>query len=68
MDISEAERFCAREAARPAPCQVLDHAGGYFLAAGIVATSYMHATKGGFEKFDVSLAVVIKLPRSLGQF
>jgi crotonobetainyl-CoA:carnitine CoA-transferase CaiB-like acyl-CoA transferase len=34
MNVSEAEHFGAGKAAHPSPCQALDHAGGYFLAAG----------------------------------
>ncbi|KAL2784104.1 hypothetical protein BJX66DRAFT_348642 [Aspergillus keveii] len=47
MNVSEAEHFGAGEAARPTPCQALDHAGGYFLAAGILAALYKQATEGG---------------------
>lgn len=68
MNISEAEHFGAGEAARPTPCQVLDHAGGYFLAAGITAALYKQATEGGSWQVDVSLAGVMKYLRSLGQF
>ncbi|KAL4985171.1 CoA-transferase family III domain-containing protein [Aspergillus falconensis] len=68
MNVSEAEHFGAGEAARPTPCQALDHAGGYFLAAGIMAALYMQATKGGSWEVDVSLAGVMKYLRSLGQF
>ncbi|KAL4915053.1 CoA-transferase family III domain-containing protein [Aspergillus aurantiobrunneus] len=68
MNISEAEHFGAGEAARPTPCQALDHAGGYFLAAGIMAALYKQATEGGSWEVDVSLAGVMKYLRSLGQF
>ncbi|KAJ5092501.1 hypothetical protein NUU61_007371 [Penicillium alfredii] len=47
MNVSEAEHFGAGEAARPTPCQALDHAGGYFLASGIMAALYKQATEGG---------------------
>ncbi|CAG8326850.1 unnamed protein product [Penicillium salamii] len=68
MNISEAEHFGAGEAARPTPCQILDHAGGYFLAAGIEAALYKQATEGGSWQVDVSLAGVMKYLRSLGQY
>ncbi|CAI7651749.1 unnamed protein product [Penicillium pancosmium] len=68
MNISEAEHFSVGEAARRTPCQVLDHAGGYFLAAGITAALYKQATEGGSWQVDVSLAGVMKYLRSLGQF
>ncbi|GAT25272.1 beta-N-acetylglucosaminidase [Aspergillus luchuensis] len=68
MNVSEAEHFGAGEAARPTPCQALDHAGGYFLAAGIQAALYKQATVGGSWQVDVSLAGVMKYLRSLGQF
>jgi hypothetical protein len=68
MNVSEAEHLGAGEAARPTPCQALDHAGGYFLAAGILATLYKQATEGGSWEVDVSLAGVMKYLRSLGQF
>ncbi|KAL3456021.1 CoA-transferase family III domain-containing protein [Aspergillus heterothallicus] len=68
MNVSEAEHFGAGEAARPTPCQALDHAGGYFLAAGILAALYKQATEGGSWEVDVSLAGVMKYLRSLGQF
>ncbi|KAJ6077051.1 hypothetical protein N7499_009032 [Penicillium canescens] len=68
MNVSEAQHFGAGEAARPTPCQALDHAGGYFLAAGIMAALYKQATEGGSWQVDVSLAGVMKYLRSLGQF
>lgn len=68
MNVSEAEHYGAGEAARPTPCQALDHAGGYFLAAGITAALYKQATEGGSWQVDVSLAGVMKYLRSLGQF
>ncbi|RAQ67360.1 CAIB/BAIF family enzyme [Aspergillus flavus] len=68
MNVSEAEHFGAGEAARPTPCQALDHAGGYFLAAGITAALYKQATEGGSWQVDVSLAGVMKYLRSLGQY
>ncbi|PLB53500.1 beta-N-acetylglucosaminidase [Aspergillus steynii IBT 23096] len=68
MNVSEAEHFGAGEPARPTPCQALDHAGGYFLAAGIEAALYKQATEGGSWSVDVSLAGVMKYLRSLGQW
>lgn len=68
MNVSEAEHFGAGAASRPTPCQALDHAGGYFLAAGIMAALYKQATEGGSWEVDVSLAGVMKYLRSLGQF
>lgn len=50
------------------PCQALDHASGYFLAAGIIAALYRHATEGGSWTVDVSLAATMKYLRSLGQY
>ncbi|KAJ5669278.1 hypothetical protein N7462_010348 [Penicillium macrosclerotiorum] len=68
MSVSEAEHFGTGEAARPTPCQVLDHASGYFLAAGIMAAIYKQATEGGSWQVDVSLAGTMKYLRSLGQY
>jgi hypothetical protein len=36
----QAEHSGAGEEARPTPCQALGHAGGYFLAACIMAALY----------------------------
>lgn len=68
MNVSEAEHYGAGEAARPTCCQALDHAGGYFLAAGILAALYKQATEGGSWEVNVSLAGTMKYLRSLGQF
>ncbi|KAJ5109843.1 hypothetical protein N7532_002488 [Penicillium argentinense] len=68
MNVSEAEHFGAGEAAKPTPCQALDHAGGYFLAAGIIAALHKQVTEGGSWEVDVSLAGVMKYLRSLGQW
>lgn len=68
MNVSEASHFGAGEAARPTPCQALDHAAGYFLAAGISAALYKKATEGGSYAVDVSLAGTMKYLRSLGQY
>lgn len=68
MNISEAEHYGKGEPARPMPCQALDHAGGYFLAAGVMTALYRQATEGGSYQVDVSLAGVMKYLRSLGQY
>ena len=68
MNVSESEHFGEGEPARPTPCQVLDHAAGYFLAAGISAALYKKAVEGGSYAVDVSLAAVMKYLRSLGQY
>ncbi|KPI37688.1 CaiB/baiF CoA-transferase family protein [Cyphellophora attinorum] len=68
MNVSEAEHAGKGEVARPTPCQALDHAGGYFLAAGIMAALYKKATEGGSYEVHVSLAGTMKYLRSLGQF
>lgn len=68
MNVSEAEHFGKGEPAKPTPCQALDHAGGYFLCAGIMAALYKQATEGGSYRVDVSLAGVMKYLRSLGQY
>jgi len=68
MNVSEAEHFGAGEAARPTPCQALDHGAGYLLAAGISSALCRRASEGGSWQVDVSLAGVMKYLRSLGQF
>ena len=68
MNVSEAEHFGAGETARPLPFQALDHASGYFLAAGIAAALYRQVTEGGSYAVDVSLAGTMKFLRSLGQY
>lgn len=68
MNVSEAHHFGKGEPARPTPCQALDHAGGYFLAAGILAALYKQTIDGGSYQVDVSLAGVMKYLRSLGQY
>lgn len=65
---SEAEYFGAGQAARPLPCQALDHGSGYLLASGIMAALYRQAVEGGCYQVDVSLAGVMKYLRSLGQY
>ncbi|RAL10534.1 CAIB/BAIF family enzyme [Aspergillus homomorphus CBS 101889] len=68
LNVSEAQHYGAGEAARPLPCQALDYAAGFFLAAGIMAALYKQATEGGSWQVDVSLAGAMKYLRSLGQY
>ncbi|KAK7972572.1 Formyl-CoA:oxalate CoA-transferase [Apiospora saccharicola] len=69
MNVSEAAHYGAgEEVARTTPCQALDHAAGYFLAAGICAALHRKASDGGSYVVDVSLAGVMKYLRSLGQY
>ncbi|KAF2967029.1 hypothetical protein GQX73_g6561 [Xylaria multiplex] len=74
MNVSEAEHRGRGEAARPLPCQALDHGAGFLLAAGVCAALH-HREKDGREGrrvgayvVDVSLAGVMKYLRSLGQY
>ncbi|OAP61461.1 hypothetical protein AYL99_03664 [Fonsecaea erecta] len=70
MNASEAEHFLDENdtPAKPTPCQALDHASGYFLAAGILAALYRQAHEGGSYEVNVSLAGTMKYLRSLGQY
>ncbi|OCT50386.1 CAIB/BAIF family enzyme [Cladophialophora carrionii] len=69
MNVSEAEHFGQTDPpAKPMPCQALDHASGYFLAAGILAALYRQIREGGSWQVDVSLAGTMKYLRSLGQY
>ncbi|KAF2021659.1 CAIB/BAIF family enzyme [Aaosphaeria arxii CBS 175.79] len=68
MNVSEAEHHGTGEPARPTPCQALDHAGGYLLAAGIIGALCHRAMEGGSWQVDVSLAGCMKYLRSLGQY
>lgn len=68
MNVSEAEHAGHGEAARPTPCQALDHTGGYMLAVGVMAAVYHRAENGGSWRVDVSLAGMMKYLRSLGQY
>ncbi|OQU97288.1 hypothetical protein CLAIMM_03241 [Cladophialophora immunda] len=74
MNVSEAEHFASSSGqtespAKPTPCQALDHASGYFLAAGIMAALYQQAREeGGSYEVSVSLAGTMKYLRSLGQY
>ncbi|KAI4843498.1 CoA-transferase family III [Aureobasidium sp. EXF-8845] len=68
MNASEAEHADQGEPARAMPCQALDHASGYLLAAGVIAAVYHRAVQGGAWQVDVSLAGTMKYLRSLGQY
>ncbi|KAK8070651.1 hypothetical protein PG997_010854 [Apiospora hydei] len=70
MNVLEAEHYGAGEPARSTPCQALDHAAGYFLAAGVCAALHRKAADGGTGSYvvDVSLAGVMKYLRSLGLY
>ncbi|KAJ4319165.1 hypothetical protein N0V94_004038 [Neodidymelliopsis sp. IMI 364377] len=67
INIADAERYGAGEAARVLPCQAFDHGAGYLLATGIMAALYKRATEGGSYEVKVSLAGVMRYLRSLGQ-
>lgn len=68
MNVSEAEHLGEGAAARPMPCQALDHGAGYLLATGICAALYRRAMEGGSWEVHVSLAGVMRYLRSLGQY
>jgi hypothetical protein len=68
INVEDAKRYGADEAARVLPCQALDHGAGYLLATGIMAALYKRATSGGAYEVKVSLAGVMKYLRSLGQY
>ncbi|KIX95044.1 uncharacterized protein Z520_09354 [Fonsecaea multimorphosa CBS 102226] len=80
MNVSEAEHFRTGDIdqvtaaddddtpPKPTPCQALDHASGYFLAAGIMAALCRQAHEGGSYEVSVSLAGTMKYLRSLGQY
>lgn len=68
LNVSEAQHAGQGEVARPLPCQALDHASGYFLAAGIAAAVYRQATEGGSWDVSVSLAGTGRFLKGLGQF
>lgn len=68
VNVSEAEHFGADEVSRVLPRQVLVHASGYLLAAGIRAALYKQASEGGSFEVQVSLAGTMKYLRSLGQY
>ncbi|KAF4425059.1 hypothetical protein F53441_14207 [Fusarium austroafricanum] len=68
MNVSEAEHAGKGEAARPMPCQALDHSAGFMLGVGIMTAIYHRACLGGSWNVDVSLAGMMKYLRSLGQY
>ena len=49
------------------PCQALDHASGYFMAAGAMAALARRATEGGCWHIRVSLARTGRWLQGLGQ-
>ncbi|WP_367614810.1 CoA transferase [Plastoroseomonas arctica] len=62
------EAECFGEAVpRALPCQVLDHASGYFLAFGAMAALARRAEEGGSWLVRVSLAATGRWLRSLGE-
>jgi crotonobetainyl-CoA:carnitine CoA-transferase CaiB-like acyl-CoA transferase len=67
INIADAERYGAGEAARVLPCQAFDHGAGYLLATGIMAVLYKRAIEGGSYEVKVSLAGVMRYLKSLGQ-
>ncbi|KAI1343263.1 CoA-transferase family III [Xylariaceae sp. FL0016] len=69
LNVAEAEALGAKgERARPLPCQALDHAAGFLLAAGVSAAVYRRSVEGGSWVVEVSLAGVGKYLRSLGRY
>ncbi|KAF9691830.1 hypothetical protein EKO04_010428 [Ascochyta lentis] len=68
INVADAERYGAAEAARVLPCQAFDHGAGYLLATGIMAALFKRATEGGSYEVKVSLAGVMRYLRSLGQY
>lgn len=68
MRMAEAQRAGKPETSGAAPFQILDHAGGYLLATGIMAAVYHRDVlgKGGSWVVEASLAGVQKYLRSLG--
>lgn len=77
LNVAEAEAFNnshakanedrENEEARVLPCQALDHASGYFLAAGINAALCKREVEGGSWEVKVSLAGTGRYLRSLGR-
>ena len=74
INVAEAESYnalgvaAAPAAARPLPCQALDHGSGFLLAAGIVTALCRRHETGRGQLVDVSLAGTSRYLRSLGQF
>lgn len=56
-----------QESPLPLPCQVLDHASGYFLALGALAALRRRAIEGGSWHVTVSLAATGNWLRGLGR-
>ncbi len=52
---------------KPLPCQALDHASGYLLALGVLASLDRRAAEGGSWRVDVSLARTAHWLRGLGR-
>lgn len=68
MNISEGEYFGVPEGhPKVCPCQVLDHAAGYFLALGIMVARLRQSKEGGSYLVHVSLAGVMAYLRNMGQ-
>lgn len=68
MNVSEGEYFGLTSGTpKPCPCQVLDHAAGYFLALGIMVSRLRQTREGGSFMVEVSLAGVMEYLRKLGQ-
>jgi crotonobetainyl-CoA:carnitine CoA-transferase CaiB-like acyl-CoA transferase len=66
--INHAEAEAAgRDRPTPLPCQALDHASGYFMAAAAMATLARRANEGGSWHIRVSLARTGRWLQSLGQ-
>jgi hypothetical protein len=68
INVEEAQNFGDGQVSRVLPCQALDHASGYFLAAGITAALYRQALEGGSYHVQVSLVGTMRFLRSLGQY
>ncbi|KAG5363049.1 Formyl-CoA:oxalate CoA-transferase [Yarrowia sp. B02] len=68
MNVSEGEYFGLESGTpKPCPCQVLDHAAGYFLALGLMISRLRQAREGGSYMVEVSLAGVMAYLKKLGQ-
>ncbi|KAF2634778.1 CoA-transferase family III [Massarina eburnea CBS 473.64] len=68
INVADARRYGAGEAAHVLPCQAFDHGAGYLLATGIIAALCKRTTDGGSYEVQVSLAGVMKYMRSLGTY
>ncbi|MDA1098477.1 MAG: CoA transferase [Proteobacteria bacterium] len=66
--INHAEaKACGLDEPKALPCQALDHASGYFMAAAAMATLARQAEQGGSWHIRVSLARTGRWIQSLGQ-